>query len=380
MVPFQKIHYFYYISLLSEIRFESMKALPSIAFNEFKGSAGDVTARVSKGRQVLSARAMASNSKTPAQAVSRNRLSKISRSYKKLSDGQMKAWAVLAEKMKGISTFGQAAELTPHNAFVRINTNLQMVGEPMLEDAPAYINDVPEVLYEDLWISPDMIVFTGLEQPSESHVLVFKMTPALSPGVSSGWGQTVIITPGMAPDWGDADITALYTSVMGVAPEAGKKYFCEFYWLDKKTGFTGESMAISAVCKETSTAYAAEYIPRAMITQTQVVPTNETAVVENFKFELSPGSVLAAASGKFNDMIPCSYLYLRVDNPPKDFFTDHHCFMARTFPGTRMNTKYHVQFRDFYPSFRYQDKQLSISRRAGGNGDGFEVFGTCAVG
>ena len=32
-----------------------MKALPSIAFNEFRGSAGDVTARVSQGRQVLSA-------------------------------------------------------------------------------------------------------------------------------------------------------------------------------------------------------------------------------------------------------------------------------------------------------------------------------------
>lgn len=104
-----------------------MKALPSIAFNEFKGSAGDVTARVSKGRQVLSARSMHSSSKTPAQAVSRNRLAKISRSYKKLTDEQMKAWAVLAEKMKGISTFGQAAELTPHNAFVRINSNLQMV-------------------------------------------------------------------------------------------------------------------------------------------------------------------------------------------------------------------------------------------------------------
>ncbi|MBR6775897.1 MAG: hypothetical protein IKM23_09360, partial [Bacteroidales bacterium] len=89
-----------------------MKALPSIAFNEFKGSAGNVTARVSKGRQVLSARSIHSSSKTPAQAVSRNRLAKISRSYKKLSDSQMKAWAVLAEKMKGISTFGQTAELT----------------------------------------------------------------------------------------------------------------------------------------------------------------------------------------------------------------------------------------------------------------------------
>ena len=91
--------------------------------------------------------------------------------------------------MKGISTLGSAAEMTAHNAFVRINTNLQMVGEQMLTDAPLYTADVPEVLYEDLWISPDMIVFTDLEQPSESHVLVFKMTPAPSPGVSSGWDQ-----------------------------------------------------------------------------------------------------------------------------------------------------------------------------------------------
>ena len=275
-----------------------MKALPSIAFNEFRGSAGDVTARVSQGRQVLSARTVPAKGKTPAQAVSRNRLSKISRSYKKLSDGQMKAWAALAEKMKGISTFGQAAELTPHNAFVRINTNLQMVGEPMLADAPLYIADVPEVLYENLWISPDMIVFTGLEQPSESHVLVFKMTSALSPGVSSGWGQTVIITPGMAPDWGDADMTALYTSVMGVAPEAGKKYFCEFYWLDKKTGFTGESMAISAVCKEGSTAYNTEYSPRARVTMNEVA---ESQGFEKLDFELSHGSTILSVDAMYSN-------------------------------------------------------------------------------
>ena len=275
-----------------------MKALPSIAFNEFKGSAGDVTARVSKGRQVLSARTMPSKSKTPAQATSRNRLAKISRSYKKLSDEQMKAWAVLAEKMKGISTFGQAAEMTPHNAFVRINSNLQMVGEPLMTDAPAYINDVPEVLYDDLWISPEMIIFTGLQQPSDSHVLVFKMSPALSPGVSSGWGQAVIITPGMAPDWGDADMTALYTSVMGVAPEAGKKYFCEFYWLDKNTGFTGESMAISAVCKEGSTAYAQEYTPRARVTMNEV---SESQGFESLDFELSHGSTILSVDARYSN-------------------------------------------------------------------------------
>ena len=357
-----------------------MIAKPSIAFNDFAGTAKDVTARNVGGRNVLSSRAQHSKKVTPAQAVSRNRLSKISRSYKKLTSVQMSGWATLAEHMKGISTFGSPAELTPHNAFIRINSNREMVGMPLLEDAPVYTVDVPEVIYEDLWISPDVIIFTGLEVPSESYRLVVKMSPAQSTGTSNGWSKTVIVAPGVVSDWGDADITKLFTDTFGVAPEAGMKYYLECWWLDTETGFTGESMWVSAICKESSTAYDKEYIPRAMITQSQVVPTNETAVAEDFKFELSPGSVLAAASGKFNDMIPCSYLYLKVDNPPKDFFTDHHCFMARTFPGTRMNTKYHVQFRDFYPSFRYQDKQLSISRRAGGNGDGFEVFGTCAVG
>ena len=271
---------------------------PSIAFNDFAGSAKGVTARNVKGRNILSSKAQHSKSVTPAQAVSRNRLSSISRSYKKLSDLQMSAWGRLAEKMKGISTLGTAAEMTAHNAFVRINSNLQMVGEPMLTDAPDYICDVPEVLYDDIWISPEMIIFTGLQQPSESHVLVFKMSPALSPGVSSGWGQTVIITPGLAPDWGDADLTALYTSVMGVAPEAGKKYFCEFYWLDKTTGFTGESMVVSAVCKESSTAYAQEYTPRARVTLNEVV---ESQGFESLDIELSHGSTILSVDATYSN-------------------------------------------------------------------------------
>ena len=189
----------------------------------------------------------------------------ISRSYKKLSDLQMSAWGRLAEKMKGISTLGTAAEMTAHNAFVRINSNRAMVGMPPLEDAPDYIADVPEVEYEDFWITPERIVFVNIQQPSDDHVLVFKMTQALSPGVSSGWGQTVIITPGLEPEYGDAELTELYTEVKGFTLESGKKYFCEFYWLDKNTGFTGESRALSAICKETSVGYDAPYVPRTII-------------------------------------------------------------------------------------------------------------------
>ena len=350
-----------------------MKALPSIAFNEFKGSAGDVTARVSKGRQVLSARSMHSSSKTPAQAVSRNRLAKISRSYKKLSDEQMKAWAVLAEKMKGISTFGSPAELTPHNAFVRINSNLQMVGESLMTDAPAYMNDVPEVLYDDLWISPEVIIFTGLQQPSESHVLVFKMSPALSPGVSSGWGQTVIITPGLAPDWGDADLTALYTSVMGVAPEAGKKYFCEFYWLDKKTGFTGESMAISAVCKESSTAYAQEYVPRVQFTEKMIA--NEENFNLGMDLELSRGSSIMSVEALLNINDVASYFHDPFKEKPAGFVEGYTMVYSRS--SERPDFKpglISVSIEDDY----YKGPSYGFSHRAGGWEDKVEVFGTGA--
>ena len=303
-----------------------MKALPSIAFNEFKGSAGDVTARVSKGRQVLSARSMHSSSKTPAQAVSRNRLAMLSRSYKKLSDEQMKAWAVLAEKMKGISTFGQAASLTAHNAFVRINSNRAMVGMPPLEEAPVYMADVPEVLYEDLWISPDMIVFTGLEVPSDTYRLVVKMSAAQSPGTSSGWSKTVIVAPGIVDDWGEANITKLYTETIGVAPQEGLRYYLECWWLDTETGFTGESMWISAICKEGSTAYNEAYVSRARITQDDVA---EGSSGEGLDFELSPGSAICSADAiLYGDNNVASTTFV-LKKAPKNFIEGKAMILAR---------------------------------------------------
>ena len=308
-----------------------MIAKPSIAFNDFSGTAKDVTARSVNGRNILSVRAQQSKIVTPAQAVSRNKLSKISRAYKQLSDSQMTAWGTLASHLKGISTFGSPAELTPHNAFVRINSNRAMVGMPLLTEAPVYKADVPEVLYEDLWISPDMIVFTGLEVPSDTYRLVVKMSPAQSPGTSSGWSKTVIVAPGIVDDWGEANITKLFTETIGVAPQAGMKYYLECWWLDTETGFTGESMWISAICKEGSTAYNEAYVPRARFTQDDVT---EESYGEGLDFELSPGSAICSVDailyGEYN--VACSTFYLAKE--PKNFIEGKTMILAR---GTAEN-------------------------------------------
>ena len=110
-------------------------------------------------------------------------------------------------------------------------------------------------------------------------------------------GQTVIITPGLEPEYGDAELTELYTEVKGFTLESGKKYFCEFYWLDKNTGFTGESMALSAICKETSVGYDAPYVPRTIIEINEAYDDFTRCYLGDVEVGLIKGSALA--NGKF---------------------------------------------------------------------------------
>ncbi|MDO4827568.1 MAG: hypothetical protein Q4B16_08490 [Bacteroidia bacterium] len=352
-----------------------MKALPSIAFNEFSGSAKDVTARVSKGRQVLSSRCMHSHVKTGAQASSRNRFSGISRAYRKLSSAQMAEWATLAEHMKGISTFGDAAKMTAHNAFVRINTNRALAGMPALSTAPVYTSDVPEVDYDDFWVTPERIVFVGLNQPSEHHRLVMKMSRTESTGVSSGWGNTVIVAPAFSPDWGDADITQCYLSTIGFLPVAGQKYFLSFWWMDTETGFTGESMAVSVICQELSAVRKAIYTPRNELTLDNISELSSGATVDRFYIEQAPGSALvmmdthsvntsyiSGISGKFKD-VPDSYLAGRVYFPVRG----------------NGRSKWAI---GLYELFIYKAKtytEWSLSGRYGTYDPDFSVFSTSAM-
>lgn len=257
-----------------------MKVLPSIAFGEFIGSAGDVTARSIGGRTILNHKAYQAKTKTPAQAVSRNTLSKVSRAYKQLTDSQMKAWGALAEHLKGISTFGKAAEMTAHNAFVRINANREMAGEGLLEDAPEYKNDIPEVDWDEIWVTPVRVLFTGIENPTGSYKLVVKMSAGQGAGVSKGWSKTVVVSPGMVDNWGDAALTQLYAKKIGFMPAVGDKVFIELYWLDPATGFVGETMRTTRVCITEEEAHEEGFEERVEYTLDNVSPESHVSKLD----------------------------------------------------------------------------------------------------
>ena len=352
-----------------------MKVIPSIAFGEFSGTAGDVTARTIGGRTILNHKAYQAKTKTPAQAASRNTLSKVSRAYKQLTDSQIKAWGTLAEHLKGISTFGMAAEMTAHNAFVRINENRQLVGRDMLEDAPEYRSDVPEVDYEDFWVTPTVIVFTGIERPQDSYRLVVKMSAGLSNGVSNGWNKTVIVAPGMEDDWGEANITKIYNSTIGFAPQIGDKVFIELYWLDADTGFVGETMRVKATVKADSQIEGDTYEPRNEILPDNIVLQSHPEDLKSYKLEQSDGNAVITAEAD----VAISGIVMGLDGELQglpESYVNSRCYLPGRGKG---RCPYGVSLVENYNYASRWGSTFQIACRAGKYDPTFEMFGTACT-
>ena len=269
-----------------------MIALPSIAFEGFSGSAKGVTARRVGGRNILSVKAWPTGPTTNAQVARRTSMSKISKSWKQLTNEQMREWDRLAEHTSGQSAFGQKAELTGMNLYIRLNVNRAMAGEALLSTAPESTVAVPNVEYSQIAVTPDLVAITGIKHQASPYKLVVKMSAGQSAGISNGWSKTVIITPGIEDDWGEADVTTLYLKTIGVEPVPGQKVFVESYWMDTSTGFAGQPIQDFVIVTGE-----APYQRRVKATMDNLDP-NEESHVSSLDVDFSTGAPVA----KFNAM------------------------------------------------------------------------------
>ncbi len=269
-----------------------MIALPSIAFEGFSGSAKGVTARRVGGRNILSVKAWPTGPTTNAQVARRTSMSKISKSWKQLTNEQMREWDRLAEHTSGQSVFGQKAELTGMNLYIRLNVNRAMAGEALLSTAPESTVAVPNVEYTQIAVTPELVAITGIKHQASPYKLVVKMSAGQSAGISNGWSKTVIITPGIEDDWGEADVTTLYLKTIGVEPVPGQKVFVESYWMDTSTGFAGQPIQDFVIVTGE-----APYQRRVKATMDNLDP-NEESHVSSLDVDFSTGAPVA----EFNAM------------------------------------------------------------------------------
>ena len=250
-----------------------MIALPSIAFGGFSGSAKGVTARQVGGRSVLSLKCYPTGVATGAQLARRASLKKISKSWKELTSVQMADWDRLAEHESGESSFGQKAEISGLNLYIRLNSNRVMAGERIVSDAPVALVVVPNVEYDQAIITPQLIIINGIRHQPSPFKLVVKMSGSQSSGITNGWSKTVIISSDTEDDWGEADVTKLYLKTIGVEPVPGEKVFVETYWLDTSTGFTGQVFKDSVIVTGESS-----YQGRVRVTMDNLDPASEQHV------------------------------------------------------------------------------------------------------
>lgn len=234
-----------------------MKALPSIAFNEFKGTAGDVTARKTGGRTVLNGRAQHSHIKTPKQSARRASFGYITKQFKQLTAQQQIAWQKLAEAHRERALVGaEGVPLTAHNLFVCLNANRSLVGVPLALDAPEQIHGSDAIAFDDIWITPDRIMISGLKDADNPNArLVVKMSPGQGPGVSKAWDKTVIVGDFETSDWGDLDLLEVYTKSFGIDVIPGHKYFLELYWIDEFSGYVSSKTYICFPATEGESAH-----------------------------------------------------------------------------------------------------------------------------
>ena len=292
-----------------------MKALPSIAFSGFRGTASEVTARQTGGRTVLSGRAQHSRVKTPKQSVRRASFAYISRLYRTLSQEQLSAWASLAAAHREQALIGDGAPLTGHNLFVCLNTNRSVLGVPLTKDAPANIHGSHYIAYDDIWITPDKLLISGLKDPEYPNSrLVVRMAATESAAVTKAWGRTVITGTFSTTDWGDIDLTEIYTEQFGIPVIAGHKYFIEMYWIDALSGYVSEITRVCYPSVESESIHGHEYEPRTRITDGDLVD-NERNSVTGLDIELTSGSPMASAAGTLEgyDGIAASYAYFSSD-------------------------------------------------------------------
>ncbi len=269
-----------------------MKLLPSVAFNDFSGSAGNVTARKTGDRTVLSTRTKHSKKKTTYQAATRCRFTDTVRGYVDITEEQRQGWISLANNLGSYHTStGKEYSMTGHNLFVAINTYRKICGKPQSDIAPPELKPSNYIRLDDWWLTPEHIVLTGLgEKENPNDVLYVEMYVAQSPAESNCWDKTVLVAICPNTDWGDIDLTNAFIEKFGTPLKIGQKVYIKICWIDSECGYIKYYSLIGRNAQETSIERNAPYFPRAKITIDQIDAIDEDSLIEYFDYEISPGS------------------------------------------------------------------------------------------
>lgn len=101
------------------------------------GSVAAVTSSRNRSGQYRRSRAIPTQPRTASQLAARSRLSTQAAAWRGLTDAQRSSWVAFAGSFTVINTLGQSIHLTGSQAYVKVNSVLDLLGDSALTTPPS---------------------------------------------------------------------------------------------------------------------------------------------------------------------------------------------------------------------------------------------------
>ncbi len=226
-----------------------MKYTPSIAFEEFAGSAKGVTATKSRGRKYIRNKGYSNSSNSASQGEVKSIFSQLAKCFKSLTQAQIAAWNALAQTQEGKSILGSKAKISGLNLYVRLNHWVLACGGDSLTTPPV-LTGAPSPSGATLSLTASAFTLTLESIPDDvtNIKLVVKASMPQSNGISDAYAKAVIITEPQIPVITAIDLKTAFDAKYGAPSTTHSKVFVKWFYINTATGEkSGEMMGLATL-------------------------------------------------------------------------------------------------------------------------------------
>lgn len=174
------------------------------------------------------------NPQTTDQTNIRNTFGSFSALWRSLTDSQQAAWRNL--KFTASNRLGKAITYAGKQAYVRLNTYLNIIGVAQIDDAPLIVGVVgPETSGATIDVS-DAKIDPHLTNAGIGLGLIVRASLPLLPGRTQSRMKVVYATSNSSAVGVPAAAWSGYLTHWGYTPQAGDNIIVEFMYVDNTTG------------------------------------------------------------------------------------------------------------------------------------------------
>lgn len=214
-----------------------MKIKFGAMMTDARGALGGQVFSKNRGGAYVRTKVTPVNPRSTAQIAVRNRLTTLSQQWRGLTGDQRNAWRAAVSLFAKTDIFGDVKNPSGANLFIKINSNLLMIGQAVIISPPSSLSvltTVVQVLQAD--DSDQSLKLTCSGAVPAGTYMVIRATPPMSPGVKFIKSQlrnvTIIAPAGLAQQ----DFIAPYISKYGGLGSINQRITAEVFFVNSVTG------------------------------------------------------------------------------------------------------------------------------------------------